>query len=437
MKRLVFIIFLLAIAHLSFGCSPTVTIAASPNDTICSGISVTYTATVVDGGASTSYLWYVNGSTVAATGSTMTYAPASLDSIRCVVTTSGGVCSTAVSVSSNSIFMVVHPLPTVGAVTGPSAVCVGASVPIVPSVPGGTWSSNNATVATINTVSGEAQSLAVGSALISYTIGPDVNGCSARTTFTLNVITSSFTLTGTAGNLGCYDDSSGSVILVVDSPTTGYTYTWSHGASLATATGLSTGTYSVLVTDTASRCKRSASFTLTQPDSLYAVISHEERICNAGGFLKAEVSGGTPGYQYVWRSVQDTVSGAQVTPRFSGVYTLTVTDTNGCTGRWAQIFFDIPCNSVDAMGGFSPNGDGFNDRWLVFGLAEYPKNTVQVFDKWGDMVFEKTNYQSDWDGVSTGGAHLPDGAYYYLVKLNEPSKTGGDNVFKGSVLIRR
>jgi len=437
MKRLAFIILLLAIAHLSFACTPTVTIAALPNDSVCSGTPVSYTATIAAGGASNTYQWYINGSPIASTGGTITYIPADLDSIRCVVTSSGGVCSTSVSVSSNSIYMVVHPLPGTAALSGPSSICIGASVPLAATIPGGTWSSGNPTVATINTVSGEAQSLAVGSAVISYTVGPDPNGCSARTTFTLNVITSSFSVTGTVKDLNCYDDSSGSITLVLDPAGAGYTYVWSHGLALATATGLSAGTYSVLVTDTGTQCKRSVSFPVGQPDSLQAVITKENRICYVGGFLEAEITGGTSPYHYTWMGQLDTLNGKRVTPDRGGTFTLVVTDTNGCTLTRLENYENVLCNNVFVSSGFSPNGDGINDKWTVFGLTEYPKNTVQVFDRWGDMVFEKTNYQSDWDGVSTGGAPLPDATYYYLVKLNEPSKTGGDNIFKGAVLIRR
>lgn len=437
MKRLAFIVFLLAIAHLSFGCTPTVTIAALPNDTVCAGTAVSYTATIVAGGASNTYQWYINGSPIASTGSTITYLPVDLDSVRCVVTTGGGVCSTSVTVSSNSIFMVVRPLPGTAVLSGPSAVCIGASVPIAASIPGGTWASGNPSIATINTVSGEAQSLAVGSTLISYTVGPDPNGCSSRTTLTLNVITSSFSVTGTVKDLSCYDDSSGSITLVLDPAGAGYGYTWSHATSLATATGLSAGSYSVLVTDTSTRCKRSVSFPVAQPDSLHAVVTKESRVCYVGGFLDAEVTGGTPPYHYAWNGQLDTLNGKRVTPDWGGTFTLVVTDTNGCTLTRLEDYLNIPCNNILVSEGFSPNGDGINDKWFVFGLTEYMKSTVQVFDRWGDLVFEKTNYQSDWDGVSKGGAHLPDGTYYYLVKLNEPSKTGGDNVFKGAVLIRR
>ena len=48
--------------------------------------------------------------------------------------------------------------------------------------------------------------------------------------------------------------------------------------------------------------------------------------------------------------------------------------------------------------GISPNGDGINDTWVVDGIQNYPANKVQVFDKWGDMVFEKDNYNNDWGG---------------------------------------
>jgi gliding motility-associated-like protein len=437
MKRFLILVVLLVVAKLSFGCLPTVNIVASPNDTVCAGTIVTYTATIIAGGTSATYEWYVNGGVVAATGNTMSYTPAQSDSVRCVVTTSGGACSSTVSVSSNSITMVVNAVPDPGTVSGPPGVCIGASVPLYATVPGGTWGSSNAVIATINTISGIAQSLAVGATVISYTVGPDPNGCSAIATFTLNVITSSFTLSGTTSDIHCYGDSTGEIAVVTDPTGGNYIYSWSSGGSLAAATGLSVGTYSVLVTDTSSKCKLSASYTLTQPDSLHASIVVEDRVCNTGGYLDAEVTGGNAPYRFAWQGPLDTLYEKRAIPNIGGSYTLAVTDTNGCIASWVLTFRDIPCNSVFASGGFSPNGDGINDKWYVSGLNEYPKNNVYVFDKWGSMVYEKSNYQGEWDGVSKSGVHLPDGVYYYLVKLNEPSKTGGDNVFKGTVMIKR
>ncbi len=85
----------------------------------------------------------------------------------------------------------------------------------------------------------------------------------------------------------------------------------------------------------------------------------------------------------------------------------------------------------------SPNGDGLNDYWEISGLNKYPENTVQVFDQWGNMVYEQNDYKSDWDGKSKGGSRLPDGNYFYLVKLNVPDLNIRKNVYTGQLLIRR
>ena len=62
----------------------------------------------------------------------------------------------------------------------------------------------------------------------------------------------------------------------------------------------------------------------------------------------------------------------------------------------------------------TPNGDGINDVWIIEGLQDYPKNTVQVFDKWGNLLYEQNNYNNDWGGHGSNGALLPDGTYFYL-----------------------
>lgn len=80
----------------------------------------------------------------------------------------------------------------------------------------------------------------------------------------------------------------------------------------------------------------------------------------------------------------------------------------------------------------TPNGDGINDTWVIEGLYAYDANTVQVYNKWGDRVYEKMNYNNDWNGGS-----LPDGTYFYLVRLNAPSQQGRKNEWTGSLLIKR
>ena len=93
---------------------------------------------------------------------------------------------------------------------------------------------------------------------------------------------------------------------------------------------------------------------------------------------------------------------------------------------------------------FSPNGDGKNDLFAPIpydkdGKPDGSRNIVeynlQVFDRWGKMVFESNDYNTGWDGKRKGGAQSTDGVYYWIVKA-----TGIDNqsyTLNGNVTLIR
>jgi gliding motility-associated-like protein len=82
----------------------------------------------------------------------------------------------------------------------------------------------------------------------------------------------------------------------------------------------------------------------------------------------------------------------------------------------------------------SPNGDGANDVWkLPFIQLLYPEATVEVFNKWGQQIFNSQGYTEPWDGTFEG-KNVPDGNYYYIINLNS---SGDDQVFKGAILVLR
>jgi gliding motility-associated-like protein len=70
------------------------------------------------------------------------------------------------------------------------------------------------------------------------------------------------------------------------------------------------------------------------------------------------------------------------------------------------------------MNGFSPDGDGQNDTFTILGVQNYPDNSLLIFNKWGEQVFEQTNYKNDWNGGKTEGENLSseDSVYYYVFK---------------------
>jgi gliding motility-associated-like protein len=66
----------------------------------------------------------------------------------------------------------------------------------------------------------------------------------------------------------------------------------------------------------------------------------------------------------------------------------------------------------------SPNGDGKNDNFLVHGLDIYPNNEIQIFNRWGDVLYKKTGYLNQWNGQNQSGDNLPDGTYFVILKIN-------------------
>ena len=72
--------------------------------------------------------------------------------------------------------------------------------------------------------------------------------------------------------------------------------------------------------------------------------------------------------------------------------------------------------------GISPNGDGKNDTFIIPGILSAQPNTLTIFNRWGNIVYEKDNYQNDWHGQTdrafdllASDGLLPDGTYYYVV----------------------
>ena len=73
--------------------------------------------------------------------------------------------------------------------------------------------------------------------------------------------------------------------------------------------------------------------------------------------------------------------------------------------------------------GFSPNGDGINDRFIIRGATGTVQ--IEVFNRWGHVVYKSDDYKNDWDGTSNTGVRvgstggLPEGTYFYRVKLSD------------------
>ncbi len=76
--------------------------------------------------------------------------------------------------------------------------------------------------------------------------------------------------------------------------------------------------------------------------------------------------------------------------------------------------------------GFSPNNDGINDTYVIPWLGEYTAVSLEVFNRWGNVVFKRDIYENDWDGKAnvgmTIGDELPVGTYFYIITIAETNQ---------------
>ncbi len=111
------------------------------------------------------------------------------------------------------------------------------------------------------------------------------------------------------------------------------------------------------------------------------------------------------------------------------------TDNNAANNTSTVSFEGVasPCTDPGTLCNiFSPNGDGINDTLrFVDPSNQFPNVSLEVFDRYGNSVFEMAQYDSSWDGTSNNG-NLPRGTYFYLLNLGD-----GSEVQKGWIQIIR
>lgn len=203
--------------------------------------------------------------------------------------------------------------------------------------------------------------------------------------------------------------------------TTYASYEWNNGTANPYIDISQPGYYSVSVTNT-SGCTASTALRADFSDNYPEIIN----ITSGKGLVIVEVQGGTPPYYYsadgiTWQSsnIFDNLP--------SAFYDIVVQDNNHCTDT-EQTYLDA---SVGIPSFFTPNGDGFNDTWVLTGLYMYPDSKVAVYDRYGKELFMSKGAICEWDGMY-GGRPLPSDSYWYVVYLGENFPT-----LKGCVTIKR
>jgi hypothetical protein len=154
------------------------------------------------------------------------------------------------------------------------------------------------------------------------------DGCSGSTAVTI-FQPDLLNITTQATNLACNANNSGAVTTFTSGGIAPYTYLWSNGAQTPSIQNISAGTYNVTVTD-ANGCSAQGSAVVTQPGAIFLTTALLQTPCfgTNTGRVSASATNGSPPYQFTWSNggigqIQQNL--------FSGTYTVTVTDAQGCS----------------------------------------------------------------------------------------------------------
>ncbi len=135
-----------------------------------------------------------------------------------------------------------------------------------------------------------------------------------------------------------------------------------------------------------------------------------------GGTITIQATASGNNLRYQWSPGialnTTTVLQPQASPIDNTTYRLTVTSAQGCNANDAMNITVLKTPAVPNA--FSPNGDGIHDRWEIKYLNTYPGATVDVYNRYGQLVFKSTGYSIPWDGMYNGKP-LPVGTYYYII----------------------
>jgi gliding motility-associated-like protein len=117
-------------------------------------------------------------------------------------------------------------------------------------------------------------------------------------------------------------------------------------------------------------------------------------------------------------------------------FPLVITDGLGCTDTtWINTQVKV-CPEPNPTDVITPNGDGENDMWQIKNIENYPENEVYIYDRWGQRVYHKKDYDN-LDGwmAKYVGVNLPVSTYYYVIKV--PLEKSDDLVYKGAISVFR
>jgi len=244
----------------------------------------------------------------------------------------------------------------------------------------------------------------------------------------------------------CFGESNGSITAASIGGTGPFEYSVDGGPFQPSATlvGLPAGTFTVSVRD-AGNCVASIDATVSEPPQL-TVDAGQDQVVDLGFDTRIRAIPSDPFVTYAWTPVDSFTcvntecSWIAVAPPDNTIYTVTVTDANGCQATDDVLVTLSKKRPIYIPNAISPNNDGRNDSFIAYGgPAADLIESLKIFDRWGDLIFEGqdlalNNLGDGWDG-RINGRIVNNGVYVYVVDIRFID--GVVETFSGDVTVIR
>jgi gliding motility-associated-like protein len=294
------------------------------------------------------------------------------------------------------------------------------------------WSPNGATTKDLT-------GLAAGTYTVLVT---DINGCTKMDTIVVNAVGEEnifFVKSEYDGfNTSCDGACDGTLVALPPSVAVlPLSYKWgasAGGSTNAALFDLCMGTYSVTITDgTGKVFTGTTSLSAPSPWTIQVVKDGEPPFGSVLVFISGPLQ---QPYDFLWSTGE---TSDKIDANDFGEYCVTVTNSRGCTKKSCiniVVKEDIDCLTAREV--ITPNGDGKNDYFKIECLGtdvRFMNYELNIFNRWGQLVYTTIDYKDDWPENNSGGYQLPEDVYFFVLEYE--TQLGEKEILKGSFNILR
>ena len=208
-----------------------------------------------------------------------------------------------------------------------------------------------------------------------------------------------------------------------------FIYLWNDGSTADSLVVNQSGLYSVTVAiDPSSPCVVEDEIQLSLFEDEF--LGEDQEFCNFEEIIiNVGIDGESHNYTWLFDGNAPTINYGNIFQMQYievGDHVLTLDIDNGCHDEVKLTSLDCQLEIPNVI---TPNGDGYNEAFVVDGLENFPNSILKIYNRWGKKVYESNNYTNDWDGEN-----VTDGVYFY----NLITTVGNEDIeYKGSLTIMR